>query len=58
MSETLFHPDGLSNGDIYDCDPEYQIGDCKNSLTPLAGESSSMTAGWFWDGILFALLGV
>ena len=57
MSETLIHPDGLSNGDIYDCDPEYQIGDCKNSLTPLAGESSSMPAGWYWDGILFALLG-
>lgn len=58
MSETLIHPDGLSNGDIYDCDPEYQIGDCKNSLTPLAGESSSMPAGWYWDGILFALLGI
>ena len=57
MSETLIHPDGIVNGDIYDCDPEYQIGDCKNSLTPLAGDSSSMPAGWYWDGILFALLG-
>ena len=57
MSETLIHPDGLSNGDIYNCDPDYQIGDCKNSLTPLAGESSSMPAGWYWDGILFAILG-
>ena len=57
MSETLIHPDGIVNGDIYDCDPQYQIGDCKNSLTPLAGDSSSMPAGWYWDGILFALLG-
>jgi Ca2+-binding EF-hand superfamily protein/RNA polymerase subunit RPABC4/transcription elongation factor Spt4 len=52
------HPDKLVNGEIYECDPEYQIGDCKNSLTPLAGESSSMPAGWYWDGILFAVLGV
>lgn len=53
-----YHPDKLEDGDIYDCDPEYQIGGCKNSLTPLAGESSSMPAGWYWDGILFAVLGV
>ena len=53
-----YHPDKLVNGEIYECDPEYQIGDCKNSLTPLAGESSSMPAGWYWDGILFAVLGV
>ena len=57
MNEALIHPDGIVNGDIYDCDPEYQIGDCKNSLTPLAGDSSSMPAGWYWDGILFALVG-
>ena len=56
MGDTV-RADGLSNGDIYDCDPEYQIGDCKNSLTPLAGESSSMPAGWYWDGILFAIIG-
>ena len=56
MGDTV-RSDGLENGDIYDCDPEYQIGDCKNSLTPLAGESSSMPAGWYWDGILFAVLG-
>ena len=56
MGDTV-RADGLENGDIYDCDPEYQIGDCKNSLTPLAGESSSMPAGWYWDGILFAVLG-
>jgi len=56
MGDTV-RTDGLENGDIYDCDPDYQIGDCKNSLTPLAGESSSMPAGWYWDGILFAVLG-
>jgi Ca2+-binding EF-hand superfamily protein len=53
-----YHPDKLVNGEIYECDPEYQIGDCKNSLTPLAGDASSMPAGWYWDGILFAVLGV
>ena len=37
--------------------PEYQVGDCKNSLTPLAGESSSMPAGFYWDGVLFMVLG-
>ena len=57
MGDTV-RTDGLENDDIYDCDPDYQIGDCKNSLTPLAGEASSMPAGWYWDGILFAVLGV
>lgn len=57
MGDTV-RADGLVNGDIYDCDPEYQIGDCKNSLTPLAGDASSMPAGWYWDGILFAVLGL
>lgn len=56
MGDTV-RADGLVNGDIYDCDPEYQIGDCKNSLTPLAGDASSMPAGWYWDGIIFAVLG-
>ena len=56
MGDTV-RADGLVNGDIYDCDPEYQIGDCKNSLTPFAGDASSMPAGWYWDGILFAVLG-
>jgi Ca2+-binding EF-hand superfamily protein len=53
----LIHPDGLVEGDIYPCDPDYQEGDCKNSLTPLAGESSSMPAGFYWDGLLFIVLG-
>ena len=53
----LIHPDGLAEGDIYPCDPEYQVGDCKNSLTPFAGESSSMPAGFYWDGLLFIALG-
>lgn len=54
---TLIHQDGFENGDVYPCDPEYQVGDCKNSLTPFAGESSSMPAGFYWDGILFMVLG-
>ena len=53
----LIHPDGLVEGDIYPCDPDYQEGDCKNSLTPLAGESNSMPAGFYWDGLLFIVLG-
>lgn len=54
---TLLPPAGLTDGDIYPCDPTIQVGDCKNSLTPFAGESSSMPAGFYWDGILFMLLG-
>lgn len=57
MKGQLLHPDGFVNGDSYSCNPEYQVGDCKNSLTPLAGESSSMPAGFYWDGVLFMLLG-
>ena len=53
----LIHQDELVNGDIYACDPEYQVGDCKNSLTPFAGDASSMPAGFYWDGILFMILG-
>ena len=57
MKGVLLHPEGLVEGDIYPCDPVYQEGDCKNSLTPLAGESSSMPAGFYWDGLLFIVLG-
>ena len=57
MKGQLLHPDDLVNGDSYSCNPEYQVGDCKNSLTPLAGESSSMPAGFYWDGVLFMVLG-
>ena len=48
------------NGDSYPCDDDIQIGGCKNSLSPLAGEAGaiSMPAGFYWDGILFIALGV
>ena len=47
------------NGDAYPCDDKVQIDGCKNSLTPLAGKGSeiSMPAGFYWDGILFIILG-
>jgi Ca2+-binding EF-hand superfamily protein/RNA polymerase subunit RPABC4/transcription elongation factor Spt4 len=38
------------------CDPDLH-GKCKNSLTPLYGEQSSMPAGFYADGIFFMLLG-
>lgn len=53
----LLPPAGLAEGDSYPCDPAIQEGDCKNSLTPLSGEASSMPAGFYWDGILFMVLG-
>lgn len=53
----LLPPAGLAEGDSYPCDPTIQEGDCKNSLTPLSGKSSSMPAGFYWDGILFMILG-
>ena len=53
----LLPPAGLAEGDSYPCDPAIQEGDCKNSLTPLSGKSSSMPAGFYWDGILFMVLG-
>ena len=53
----LLPPAGLAEGDSYPCDPAIQEGDCKNSLTPLSGKSSSMPAGFYWDGILFMILG-
>ena len=49
--------EGLNEGDIYPCDPSVQVGECKNSLTPLSGEASSMPAGFYWDGILMMVLG-
>ena len=47
------------NGDAYPCDDKIQIDGCKNSLTPLAGKGSeiSMPAGFYWDGIMFIILG-
>ena len=52
-------PDGNSilPGDIYPCDKAVQEGKCANSLTPLAGASSSMPAGFYWDGLLGLVLG-
>ena len=45
-------------GEIYPCEPSVQVGECKNSLTPLSGDASSMPAGFYWDGILFMILGM
>ncbi len=47
----------LSEGDIYPCDSDVQVGNCDNSLTPLSGDSSSMPKGFYADGIFFMLLG-
>ena len=51
---------GLVEGDLYPCDESYQLGGCKNSLTPFAGENgaSSMPKGFYWDGLLLMFLGV
>ena len=46
----------VAEGDAYPCDPEIQNGECKNSLTPLAGKASSMPGGFYWDAILFMVL--
>jgi len=47
------------DGDAYPCDENVQIDGCKNSLAPLAAEGGeiSMPAGFYWDGILFIILG-
>ena len=47
----------LSEGDVYPCDKDIQVGKCANSLTPFAGESSSMPKGFYADGIFFIILG-
>ena len=60
ITETGLYDDGEKlyfEGDIYPCVDTVQTDGCKNSLTPLAGESSSMPAGFYWDGILFIILG-
>ena len=46
----------VTEGQAYPCDPEIQKGECKNSLTPLAGKSSSMPGDFYWDAILFMVL--
>ena len=55
----LFETTTIQPGEIYPCDKEIQQSGCKNSLTPFAGENgaSSMPAGFYWDGILFMVLG-
>tara|TARA_B100000459_G_scaffold145594_1_gene110215 strand:+ start:1085 stop:2986 length:1902 start_codon:yes stop_codon:yes gene_type:complete len=44
-------------GDVYPCDPDVQVGECKNSLTPFSGDASSMPAGFYKDGLFFMALG-
>ena len=46
----------VSEGDAYPCDPEIQEGECKNSLTPLAGKASSMPGGLYPDAIIALVL--
>ena len=46
----------VAEGEAYPCDPEIQNGECKNSLTPLAGKSSSMPGGFYWDAIALIVL--
>ena len=46
----------VAEGDVYPCDPEFQEGECKNSLTPLAGKASSMPGGFYWDAIALMVL--
>lgn len=46
----------IEEGDAYPCEPSVQVGDCKNSLTPLAGDASSMPGGFYFDGILLMIL--
>ena len=46
----------IDEGQAYPCDPTVQVGECKNSLTPLAGDASSMPGGFYLDGIFLMLL--
>jgi Ca2+-binding EF-hand superfamily protein/RNA polymerase subunit RPABC4/transcription elongation factor Spt4 len=48
--------DVVAEGQAYPCDPEIQKGECKNSLTPLAGKASSMPGGFYWDAIILMVL--
>jgi Ca2+-binding EF-hand superfamily protein/RNA polymerase subunit RPABC4/transcription elongation factor Spt4 len=45
-------------GEMYSCDKEIQVSKCANSLTLLSGDSSSMPVGFYWDGILFTMIGL
>ena len=46
----------IEEGKAYPCEPTVQVGKCKNSLTPLAGDASSMPGGFYLDGIILMLL--
>ena len=46
----------VSEGEAYPCDPEIQEGECKNSLTPLAGKASSMPGGLYPDAVVALIL--
>lgn len=48
----------LLPGDVYPCDPDIQESKCANTLTPLSGSESSMPAGFYWDTVLFMLVGL
>jgi Ca2+-binding EF-hand superfamily protein len=50
--------DYVDPGEMYSCDKEIQVSKCANSLTLLSGDSSSMPVGFYWDGILFTLIGL
>ncbi|MDP6865668.1 MAG: EF-hand domain-containing protein [Candidatus Poseidoniaceae archaeon] len=57
-AQTEWQMDGdiISEGEAYPCNPEIQEGECKNSLTPLAGKATSMPGGFYWDAILLMTL--
>ena len=46
----------IAEGEAYPCDPQIQEGECKNSLTPLAGKASSMPGKFYWDAIVLMTL--
>ena len=46
----------IDEGQSYPCESTVQVGECKNSLTPLAGEASSMPGGFYFDGIFLMLI--
>jgi len=48
----------VSIGETYPCDPDIDPNKCANSLTPFSGDSSSMPAGFYLDGIIMIILGI
>jgi Ca2+-binding EF-hand superfamily protein len=46
----------VAEGEAYPCDPQIQEGECKNSLTPLAGKASSMPGKFYWDAVVLMTL--